>query len=505
MNLCTYSKSEILENDILPSCPLNLKRAQAAKCPCRKREYHVTEYDLRVLSCTYPETFRGDAIDDPEAVKRNVAIATKTNQRERKLTMSTDVTTLDRTDEQADRQPDEPQAASEPITGGGTLAPLQPSATAATVYDRIADPLDFINKFGGAIYRSHMFGCGSIEQGQVLAMACYCERMNPIQLTRTYHIIGGNITMKSEAMLAQLRLRGGSHEILERSPERAGIRLVTGAGQARQTHDFWFAWEEAQKEPFVKDSRGGLKTNWATPRARMQMLWARVVSDGVRAMMPEINSGMYTPEEAGDFTGQTIDVTPEPAAQQRQQATIEAEFTRQMNGAAAPAPKAVDVDAIFDAATPAPPRPGEAPPDPAMQSQLAAAWKRSMAVDKPRASAPPRDASQTEAATELALSEAASAETSSVSPEDERRAMLREIRELKDRLGINPEQWKKVLSRYGVVSALALDAEQVDLLRSRLQTKVREREGRDELSQWADGALQPKSKNSRAGATPATT
>lgn len=471
MNLCTYSKSEILENDILPSCPLNLKRAQAAKCPCRKREYHVTEYDLRVLSCTFPETFRGDAIDDPEAVKRNVAIATKNNQRERKLTMSTDVTTLDRTDEQADRQPDEPQAASEPITGGGALAPLNPSATAATIYDRIADPLDFINKFGGAIHRSHMFGCGSIEQGQVLAMACYCERMNPIQLTRTYHIIGGNITMKSEAMLAQLRLRGGSHEILERSPEKAGIRLITGAGRARQAHDFWFTWEEAQKEPFVRDSRGGLKTNWATPRSRMQMLWARVVSDGVRAMMPEINSGMYTPEETGDFTGHTIDVAVEPAARQQQQATIEAEFTRQLNGVAAPAnapantaPKTIDVAA-------------QAPPT------------------KSRASDPPRDASQAEAATVSANAEAASAETL--------KEILIEVKTLKEKLGISNDQWKKVLSRYGVVSALALDTEQADLLRSRLQVKVREREGRDELSQWADGALQPK--NSHTGATPVAT
>lgn len=477
MNLCTYSQSEILASDILPSCPLDLKRVQAAKCPCRKREYHVTEYDLRVLSCTFPETFRGDAIDDPEAVKRNVAIATKTKKRERNLTMSTDVTTLDQTD-----QTGEPQADPVEAIHGGALAPLHPSATAATVYDRIADPLDFINKFGGAIYRSRMFGCGTIEQGQVLAMACYCERMNPIQLTRTYHIIGGSITMKSEAMLAQLRLRGGSHEILSRTPEKAGIRLTTGTGRGRQTHEFWFAWEEAQKEPFVKDSRGGYKTNWATPRSRMQMLWARVVSDGVRAMMPEINSGLYTPEEADDFTGHTIDVAVEPAARQQQQAQVEAEFTRQLNGAAAPA----SATANTAPATALPPTidvAAQAPPT------------------KSRASAPPRDASQAEAATEMAPSEAASAETSA----DERRAMLLDIRKLKDKLGIDAEQWKKVLSRYGVVSALALDAEQVDLLRSRLEMKVREREGRDELSQWADGALQPKSKNSRAGATPATT
>ena len=49
------------------------------------------------------------------------------------------------------------------------------------------------------------------------------------------------------------------------------------------------------------------KDNWATPRSRMQMLWARVVSDGVRTMAPEICSGIYTPEETADIVGVAYD------------------------------------------------------------------------------------------------------------------------------------------------------------------------------------------------------
>jgi hypothetical protein len=33
----------------------------------------------------------------------------------------------------------------------------------------------------------------------------------------------------------------------------------------------------------------------------MQMLWARVISDGVRTLAPEIVYGIYTPEETQDF------------------------------------------------------------------------------------------------------------------------------------------------------------------------------------------------------------
>lgn len=59
MQLCTYSKSAILQDRILSDCPLGLKKSQATKCQCRKRLYHVTQWDLRVLSCTHPDDWQG--------------------------------------------------------------------------------------------------------------------------------------------------------------------------------------------------------------------------------------------------------------------------------------------------------------------------------------------------------------------------------------------------------------------------------------------------------------
>lgn len=59
MQLCTYSRSAILLDAILPECPLGLNQSAAATCQCRKRLYHVPPFDLRVLSCTYPNNWQG--------------------------------------------------------------------------------------------------------------------------------------------------------------------------------------------------------------------------------------------------------------------------------------------------------------------------------------------------------------------------------------------------------------------------------------------------------------
>ncbi len=164
-------------------------------------------------------------------------------------------------------------------------------------YQTVRDPIEFVEKLGDAIARSGMFGCKNVESGKVLAMTCLSERKSPTEIARRYHIIDGRLSMKAGAMLADFRTKGGRHRIVERSPERAAIELTIDG----QTQQFEFTWEQAQQEPFVRDKKNNLKTNYATPRIRMQMLWARVVSDSIEAMAPEIAYGVYTPEEISDF------------------------------------------------------------------------------------------------------------------------------------------------------------------------------------------------------------
>lgn len=171
--------------------------------------------------------------------------------------------------------------------------------TTVSVYARITDPLKFVTEFGMSLAKSQMFGCSNPEQGHVMAMACLTEGISPVEVAKKYHIIQGRLSMRSDAMLAKFRELGGKHRIVERTADAAEIELTLDG----QSQKFRFTFEEAKQEKFVYGKDGKtLKDNWATPRGRMQMLWARVASDGVRCMAPEVNAGTYTPEEVRDFT-----------------------------------------------------------------------------------------------------------------------------------------------------------------------------------------------------------
>jgi len=201
------------------------------------------------------------------------------------------------------------------------LEPLKKAAMPA-VYDRAGDVAGFIREIGDAIYKSRMFGCETAAQGHVLALECAAKRLPPLALAERYHLIQGKLSMKAEAMLADFHTQlGGAHKILERSPKRAAIEITLDG----TTTTFELTWTEAMKEPFVyagkesdvvttlaagKREKLQLKPKYATPRARMQMLWARVVSDAIRAFSPEVVAGHYTPEEVADFDGHNLDARP---------------------------------------------------------------------------------------------------------------------------------------------------------------------------------------------------
>lgn len=154
-----------------------------------------------------------------------------------------------------------------------------------------------LEAIGTLFERSGMFGCTQQGQGLVLAMTCVMENKTPLEVVETYHIIDGRPSKRADAMLASLIELGGTYKILERSPTCAKIELKYKDASYVEA----FTWEEAQKEPYVYQKDGKtLKKNWATPRARMQSLWARVTSDGVRVVCPLANRGNYTPEEIQD-------------------------------------------------------------------------------------------------------------------------------------------------------------------------------------------------------------
>ena len=318
--------------------------------------------------------------------------------------------------------------------------PPPSKSTALSVYSRIRDPLEFAKIMGPVIYNSKMFGCTNVDQGRVLALQFMVRGIDPFEFRARHHIIGGNVSMSAEAMLADFRtVCGGSHTIVARTPEKAAVELQIG----RKKQLFEFTLAEAMGENYIYTSDAvigkvpkllpsgqlnpaALKENWSTPRRRMQMLWARVISDAVGAMAPEVSSGKQTPEELGVYQGD-----------------IQGEI----------------VDAEFQVVPDAEPEPGVPP--------------------VPEATEPP-------------------ATTTAPPTADEKREMLLELKALKDEL-LTTEQYRKVLDKKGVKSALDLDlgqlAHMVHGLRIRKE-KAAMQAGTDPLSQWANqqvgGGTQPK-------------
>jgi hypothetical protein len=118
-----------------------------------------------------------------------------------------------------------------------------------------------------------------------------------LEFYETYNWMYGAPTMKSDAMLAKFIELGGKYVVVARTSERAAIKVVFEGAE----HSFEITWEESANEPFTKDRNGKTKTNYATPRKRMQSLWARVVSDAVHTVCPQACKGNYPAEEVETF------------------------------------------------------------------------------------------------------------------------------------------------------------------------------------------------------------
>lgn len=179
-----------------------------------------------------------------------------------------------------------------------TAEMLSQSPAVWCFYQGIPDPLEGVNKLGLAIARSGVFGPMCDDLGRVIAIHCMVERISPFVFMRDYHVVQNKLVMKADAMLARFRRAGGTHEILERSGAAAVLLLIHGKQQYKSS----YTWEEARIEAYpYTGARKTLKSTWATPRGRMQMLWSRAISDGVRALCPEVIAGIYTPEDMGEI------------------------------------------------------------------------------------------------------------------------------------------------------------------------------------------------------------
>lgn len=85
------------------------------------------------------------------------------------------------------------------------ITTTQPTTTALQTA-QIFNSFEALEKLGTYIFQSGMFGVRNPAEGFILAVTCQQERMSFMQVNEKFHIMMGKITIKAEAMLANLQV-----------------------------------------------------------------------------------------------------------------------------------------------------------------------------------------------------------------------------------------------------------------------------------------------------------
>jgi len=145
-----------------------------------------------------------------------------------------------------------------------------------------------VQQMAQAIVQGGLFPHLKTPQAAIsLMLLCQAEGLHPMQAIQRYHIVQGRPVMRADAMQAAFQKAGGKVEWIERTPTRAAA--IFSHPQGGELEVEWTI-EQATKANLTG------KDVWRQhPR---QMLSARVIGEGVRALYPGVCMGLYTPEEA---------------------------------------------------------------------------------------------------------------------------------------------------------------------------------------------------------------
>jgi hypothetical protein len=138
---------------------------------------------------------------------------------------------------------------------------------------------------------SQMFAMNT-AQAFTLMLIAQSEGLDPIQALRRFHVIHGRPSMRADAMLAEFQRQGGTVDWQATTHEecRAVFKHPVQCPRGQLVN---FTMADAQ--------RAGLANKDIWRAYPDSMLQARVISRGVRLVLPGVVVGIYTPEEVADF------------------------------------------------------------------------------------------------------------------------------------------------------------------------------------------------------------
>lgn len=179
-----------------------------------------------------------------------------------------------------------------------------------TVYQPAAGaliPFDEIQKMARAVAASGLFGIKNEAQAVALMLFAQSENLHPMTAVRDYHIMNGKPSMKADTMLARFQSAGGK-ACWERYDDQAVIGAFSHNGNSVRIEWTMERAKAIHQEVWDDGPNGRRRTSkpitdkdvWKYyPR---NMLRARCTSEGIRAVMPGVLCGLYTPEEIQDMS-----------------------------------------------------------------------------------------------------------------------------------------------------------------------------------------------------------
>ena len=184
-------------------------------------------------------------------------------------------------------------------------------------YEKMND-LPSVQALGGAIATSGMFGCDKPEQGVIIALQCIAENKAPLEMAKNYHLVKGKLTKRADSMLADFKRSGG--KIKWGDLKNREVQLGTFTDPDGNAYEVSYSITDA-KAAGVYNTKAD--SPWQkTPAAMMR---ARLVSETLRAIAPEIVTGVYTPEEAAQFDDVQPATQSKPEPKPAQKETVKAQ------------------------------------------------------------------------------------------------------------------------------------------------------------------------------------
>jgi len=151
-------------------------------------------------------------------------------------------------------------------------------------------PVSDMERMAESITKSGLFGIKTKDQALALMLVAQAEGRHPASVATEFDIVQGRPALKSQAALSRFQLAGGKIQWTARSASKCAA--IFSHPQGGELEITW---------TMERANAAGLTGKATWKQYPDQMLSARVVAEGVRAVFPACLNGVYLSEEVQDF------------------------------------------------------------------------------------------------------------------------------------------------------------------------------------------------------------